>query len=97
MNISYNRFHIITLFLSTLLFTPLYSDYHTAHMTLHFEHQGSTKDLKEPRSHHDYSHNNTWTTLNLAHHTAINLISKAIMLKNFNNILLHVDTQKTKY
>ena len=58
MNIRHNNFRIITLFFSVLLCTPLYTQHDR--VMLSFGNKAHSRDFTNNRSHHDFSHNNTY-------------------------------------
>ena len=59
MNTLHNRFHIISLFFSVLLATPITAEYSAVRMTVNSGNQIHNQNFTSNRSHHDFSHVNT--------------------------------------
>ena len=91
MNIPHKRYQIFILFFFTLLCTPAYPSYHTAeHTFVVSRYQTDSSNVKENKSHHDFSYDKTWGNSNFNHSYLIKIILINIQLHDFKH---HFTTQ----
>ena len=69
-------FYTSILFFSALLHVSAHAEYHSMQTTMHWANQGNNQSFKEPKSHHNYTHNDTWnnsrTGSSYSHHYNLN-------------------------